>query len=223
MSMVAALLNDTSQSIYSNATILPYFNMATGDLQEHFQQNNIPVTNETSAAPILVKAGVTAIGFGTTPSLPGDLVEIQELYERPVGIIPWVPMTRKEFLPQGLVDQQINQLLLWSWARQEIRLIAATSDNELRLDYIANIFNTEMTIADIDVGLGAVNVKQYLGYRTASLCAMFIGENESRASVLNSEADTALERELGIPTKGRQANSTRRQPFMGSYRRRSFV
>lgn len=221
--MVAALLNDTAQTIYTDAAILPYLNMASGDLQEHFQQNNIPVTNRVSSAPITVKAGVTAIGFGTTPSLPGDLVEIQELYERPVGIIPWIPMTKKEFLPQELIDQQINQLLLWAWVNQEIQLIPATADNELRLDYIANIFNTELTIDDIDVRLGVVNVKQYLGYRTAALCSMFIGENETRASALDGLADTALERELGIPTKGRQAISTRRQPFMGSYRRRSFV
>ena len=160
--MVAALLNDTSQTIYTNAAILPYFNMATGDLQEHFQQNNIPVTNRVTSGAILVKAGVDAIGFGTTPSLPGDLVEIQEVYERNVGVIPWIPMTRKEFLPQTLIDQQINQFLLWAWIENQIKLIPATSDNELRLDYIGNIFNTEMTIADIDVRLGVINVKQYL-------------------------------------------------------------
>ena len=200
MEKAASLLNDTAQTIYTNAAVLPYLNIAMGDLDEAFQQNNIPVTNETSAA-ILVKAGVTRIGFGTTPSLPGDLVEIQRLYERSPGIEPWVPVERKEFIPKTLEDQSIEQFLFWAWVKQEIRLIEATADNELKIDYIATLF-PEIKIGDIGVRLSVVNVKQHLTFATASLCAMYIGENETRAAALSSQPQTALERELGIPTKG---------------------
>jgi hypothetical protein len=52
---------------------------------------------------------------------------------------------------------------------------------------------------------------------------MFIGENETRAGSLEMLATQALDRELGIPIKGRQAIVTRRQPFMGSYKGRGYV
>ena len=220
--MVASLMNDTAQTIYTDAACLPYLNMALDDLQEIFEQNNIPVTNEVSAA-MTIPAGVSRLGFGTVPALPSDLVEIQRAYERSSGVIPWIPMTRKEFIPKQYEDQEISQFLWWSWVDQEMRFIPATADIDIKLDYVQRIFNTPIAIADIAVNLPVVNVKQYLGYSTAALCSMFIGENETRAQALESKAQQALDRELGIPIKGRQAITTRRQPFMGSYRRRGYI
>lgn len=219
MVMVAALLNDTARTIYTDTNVLPYLNMALDDLQETFELNNVPVTNDATEV-IFVKAGVTRIGFGTNPSLPGDLVDIQQLYERTAGINPFVHMERKTFIPKVLEDQEIAQFLIWAWAKQEVRLISATADNDLKIDYVASIFNTPIALADIGATLGIINVKQYLGYKTAALCSMFVGENETRASALNGLANTAQEIELGIPTKGRQSIVTRRRPFMGSYKRR---
>ncbi len=220
--MVASLMNDTAQTLYTNAAVLPYLNIALDDLQESFEQNNIPVTNEESAA-ITVPAGKTVIGFGTIPALPADLVEIQKVWERTSGIIPYTPMVRKEFIPKSHEDESITQFLLWVWIDQEIRVIKATANIDIKIDYIKNIFNTPLLVGDIGVNLPIINVKQYLGYHTASLCSMFIGENETRAETLESLAIQALDRELGIPIKGRQAITTRRQPFMGSYRRRTYT
>lgn len=222
MDMAASLMNDSAQTVYTDAAVLPYLNMALDDLQEIFEQNNIPVTNQVSAI-ITLPAGTTKLGFGTIPALPADLVEIQYAYERSSGVIPWIPMSRKEFIPKQHEDQSITQFLWWTWRDQAMHFIAATSAIDIKLDYIQNIFNTPIQTADIGVDIPIINVKQYLGYATAALCAMFVAENETRAAALDSKAQQALDRELGIPVKGRQAITTRRQPFMGSYRRRSYV
>lgn len=219
MDMVGSLMNDTAQTVYTDAAVLPYLNMALDDLQEIFQQNNIPVTNDVSQI-ITVPAGITKIGFGTTPALPSDLVEIQQLWERSEGVIPFIPMIRKEFIPHAHEDQEITQFLWWAWRDESINVIAATANNDLKIDYIQNIFNTPIAIGDIDVNIPIQNVKQYLGYATASLCAQFIGENETRSNQLDARATRALDRELGIPIKGKQSIVTRRRPFMASFRRR---
>jgi len=223
MEMSAALMNDTARVTYTDTAILPYLNIALDDLQEMFEHNNIPSTNEVSAILTPVTSGTTVISQTSTPSLPANLIEIQRLWERSTGVVPWVPMTREEFLPLSLEDQNITQFLIWAWVNEEIRLISATASIDLRIDYIKSIFATPIDITQISTNITTINIKQYLGYHTAALCSMFIGENETRAAVLESQAGVALDRELGIPIKGRQAITTRRQPFMGSYRRRGYT
>lgn len=218
ISMVASLQNDTAQSVYTNEAVLPYLNMALGELQEEFELSNVPVTNETSAT-LNVPAGTTVIAFtGTTPTLPSDLIDIQQLWESGEDENQWIPMTRKEFLPHYLENVTISQFLYWSWINQEIRLPTADADNDIKIDYIKNIF-AEVTIDDVDDELNVINSKTWLGYKTAALCSMYIGENETRAGVLNAQAAEALGRLLGISAKGRQAITTRRRPFRSSYKR----
>jgi hypothetical protein len=102
-----------------------------------------------------------------------------------------------------------------------IKLIPADSDLDLKLDYIKSIFSA-ITIATVKTELGAkfTNVMSYLGFKTAALCSMFIGENETRAAALDNEAADAINRSLGIVTKGRQAIASRRRPFRAAYKMR---
>lgn len=222
MDMVASLMNDTAQTVYTDVAQLPYLNIALDELQELFELNNIPVTNEGSSAIALV-AGDTVVSFTSSPALPSNLIEIQQLWERIKDTPPWVPMTRAEFLPRSQEDLSISQFLVWSWIDEEIRLISSTADIDLKLDYIKSIFATPILIADVGDNLPIINIKSYLGYKTAALCSFFIGENETRAATLDKLAENALDRALGIPIKGRQSITTRRQPFMASWKRRSYV
>ncbi len=221
ISMASALMNDAAQSVYTQDKVLPYLNMALDELQETFELNNVPVTNEESAV-ITMPAGTHILGFNTNPKLPQNLIEVQRLWERPEGVIPWNPMTRKEFIPRQYEDASIAQFLWWAWNDQEIRLIPSTANNDLKIDYVQDLFNTPLSIDDVNINLPVINVKQFLGFQTAAFCAMYVAENETRAAALEGKAAIALGRELGIPTKGRQAITTRRQPFMGSYRRRGY-
>lgn len=218
---VAALMNDAAQSEYTNANCLPFFNLALDELQEIFELNNIPVTNSTSSPAIVVPAGVVSISPSTTPALPADLIEIQQLWESPIGLDQWTPMDKREFLPHYLEDGvPISQFLIWAWEQGAIKLLPSNQINDLKIDYVARMFNTPIVIGAINVDLPFTNVKTYLEYKTAALCAMFIGENESRAMALDSLTGTALSRALGIPIKGMQSIVTRRLPFRYSYRHR---
>lgn len=218
--VAGALMNDAAQDVYDNETCLPLLNLALDELQETYELNGLPITNETSKS-IKIKAGIDKIGFDTTPALPSDLIEIQQLWESPDGLKQWTEVTKREIIPHSLEDgTTISQFLIWAWEHGRIKLIAANADNDLKIDYTASIFNTPILIKDINVNLPFTNIKTYLEYKTGALCAMFIAENESRAMALDSLAGTALSRALGIPVKGMQSVVTRRRPFRSSFKRR---
>lgn len=220
MDDAAALLNDQIQSVFTDAVLLPYYNMSLQKLRKVFELNNIPVTNETSLV-LTVASGVSRIAFtGTVPQLPGDLVDVRQLWESPSGTNVWTPMTRKEFLPHYLEqDQPINQFLMFTWQRQEIRLVAANADNDLKIDYVADVF-PRITISQIIEPQTVLNVEGFLTNWMAGLAAYFIGENESRATALYSLAEEALEQSLGISVKGQQSIATRRRPYRAAYKQR---
>lgn len=217
---VAALMNDTAQTLYTNTAVLPYFNLALNILQELYEINGIPVTNKTSAV-IVVPMGIKKIGFDTNPPLPSDLIEILQLWESQSGQNNWIPLGKREFIPHYLEDDTlISQFLIWAWKGQAIELIPANSPNDIKLDYIGSIFNTPIVIANISINLSFTNIETFLEFQTASLCAMFMAENETRAMALNGLAGDALSRALGIPIKGMQEIVTRRRPFRRGLRSR---
>lgn len=220
---IRALMNDQADAVFHDEIILPYFNMTLQELQEEFELNNIPVTNVTSAL-INVPTGTDTIGFPpasplpNTPYLPADLIEIQELWESQEGLSQWVPMRRLDFLPHDAeVASPISTFMIWAWMGQEIKLIAANRDNDLKLDYIKSVF-TPITEDTLEDDLDVLNVDTFLQYRTSALCAMFIGENPERASVMNEQAEIAKSRLIGISNKGEQMVFTRRLPFRMGYK-----
>jgi hypothetical protein len=223
INMVASLQNDTAQQQYTEDAVLPYLNMAMRELQEIFEENNIPVTNQVSSI-LTVPAGTVIIGFTTVPALPANLIEIQQVWESNDDGNTWIPMVRKEFIPHNLEEIEISSFGMFAWINNEIRVPPATGIIQLKLDYIQSIFNLPIEIDDVDVELGIrfMNLTTYLGYATGALCSMFIGENETRAEAQNGKAKIALERALNIPTKGRQAISTRRRPFRANYKTRGW-
>lgn len=224
ISAVSALQNDTAQQRYTNVTCLPYLNLALDILQEIFELNSLPITNETSSPVITVPSGTsinTFVNQNTTPALPADLIEIQQLWESPTGLNQWTPMTKKEFIPHYLEDgTQISRFLIWAWEKGSIVLLTANADNDLRMDYTASMFTTPILISAIDDDLQFTNIKTYLEFETAALCAMFIGEDEKRSLMLSGLAADALSRALGIPIKGMQSITTRRRPFRSGWKRR---
>lgn len=214
----ASLLNDTAKAQYSYTVQIPYLNIALAELQELFLENNIPVTNKRSLV-LSVPTGTSSIEFGGTPALPTDLVEIQSLGERDTGTTDsFTDMIRVEFLP--MMEVLTTQLIYWSWIGDIIQLLGSTGNRDVKINYIGNIFTDVTAFSDI---LDIIGGKTYLTYKNAALCAMFIGENPERATVLNSQAELALNRALNIPIKGKQAIITRRRPFMASFRDRGIT
>lgn len=226
MDKSASLMNDTLKTVYTYAVQMPYLNMALSELEEHFELNNIPVTDETSAA-ITIPVGTTEVGpfdgtgAGTTLTYPQDLVEIQGIYERLAGTTnPFIPLVKKEFLPHAIENLPVESLMYWAWNNQRIKFIGALTIREIQIDYIKSLFPE---VTNQAASLGVINAKTFLFYRTAALCTQFIGENENRATELNNFAVLALDRVTGIGTKAKQSITTRRRPFMAAYKRRTFT
>jgi len=211
--MVASLMNDTAQTVFTDAACLPYLNIAIDEMQEIFEHNNISITNQVSAV-IPVAAGVTDI------LLPSNLVEVQQVWESPSGTDNWTPLVRKEFLPHYLEEQELSQFLVFALDGQLIKVPPTNQDNELKIDYIKKLIDTPITIDSINNDIPITNMKTYLGFHTASLCSMFISENPTRAQMLEGQAQEALARTVGIGNKGKQAITTRHRPFRASYKTR---
>ena len=215
----AARLNDVSQQLYTDAVQLPFLNIALAELQEIYEANNIPVTDTTSAVINVPTAstGIVEIGFTGTAGriLPSDLIEPKVVWESAEGLNQWTMMNRVDYLDQTDLQGQINQLVNYQWASNAIKVIAANADNDIKLDYIRNLF-TELT--DITTDLLVQNSLSFLGNRVASLVASDIEENQDRAQRLYADALAGLDRGLSIPTKGRQRITTRRRPFRAGYK-----
>lgn len=213
MDRAAALLNDTNLQIYTYAAQIPYLNIAIDELQESMETNNVSITNAVDVT-IDVTAGVVVIDFSTTPALPSDLIAIRKVWERDTGSTEdWSMMTQVEFLPPYV--EQTQMLMYWAWLNQQLTFIGATSDRNLRIDYIASRM-TAIT-DDTDV-IDLINAETFLSYRTAALCAEYIGQNDTRAATLNGNAAIGLDRFLIINTKAKQSITTRRRPFMAAYK-----
>lgn len=223
MGVVATLMNDTARTFYTDQIVLPYFNLALDTLQELYELNGLPITNETSFA-ITIPAGIGKIGFGTVPALPSDLIEIQQLWESSSGLNQWLPMDKKDFIPHYLEDTTtISQFLIWSWKHQTIEVIPANQPNDLKIDYVASIFNTPILLQNVNVNMPFTNIGTFLEFMTAAYTSMFSAENEVRAQELTGLAGQALSRALGIPIKGMQSIPIRRRPFRFALKNRGSI
>lgn len=221
MDRAAALNNDAEKSIYTYAFQLPYLNSALQELQELFELNEVPVTAKRSAV-MTVAAGTTEIGFNAAsplPSLPNDLVEPVQLWERLSGVDPYVPMTKIHILPLTMAGVLVSQFINYVWEEQKIKVLESNQDNDIKMNYIAFLFAQFTSPTGNDV-ISIINSRSFLEYRTAGLIADFMGENKTRADELNSAASLALDRVVGISAKGRQNIMTRRRPFRSGWKRR---
>lgn len=219
MDISAALLNDPAKAIFSYAAQIPYLTVAVQELEEHFEQNNLPVTNETSTV-IPVDAGVTLIGFADdapAPNLPDDLIDIRRLWYSQRDQDLWLPMTKREYLPHYLSSTAVGALTIYTWNNQEVKFQASSLDNDVKMDYVKPVFPA---IVDENTILSLINGKTFLEYRTAALVARFVGENATRATELDGFAVFGSDRATSIANKGKQSIPARRRPFRAAWRRR---
>lgn len=212
MDKAAALLNDTEKQRYTYAAQFPYLEIALNDFKMIAQLNNVSVSNARSAV-ITVPSGTTVISSDTTPTLPSDLVSIISLYENNVTTGQFVELGRRNFLTP--TDTQVNQFGVYAWNNNEITLPSAVGVVYLKIDYISTLFSL---VVDENSQVKVINADSFLWYRTAALCARYIGEDTERAQVLDGESGIKIDQILGIENKSKQGMSTRRRPFRASYK-----
>lgn len=221
MDISAALLNDPNRTVYTYAAQLPYLQLALQELQEYYQEHNIPTTQDSSAI-INMEAGDTQIVYngGSTPSLPDDMVEPQSLYESPEGENSWILMTKKQYIPHTLESLPVNMFRIYSWNGQEIRVPAASTDIDIKIDYLKELFTEIENESSI---INVINARTFLQYRTASLCAEFNERNTTSSESLGAYAQMGIERAAGIAIKRGQNIYTRRRPFRAGYKSRGWT
>jgi len=213
MYSVAALLNDSAKTIFTYVAQIPYLNIALAELDEIMEANNIPTSNQVSTA-LTITTAMTNIGGSGGPALPTDLIEIQSLNERLTGTTDdYTQMVRVEFLPLTVIKTE--SLIYWAWINQIIEFIGATTSRQVKVQYVKKSVAVVTTSSDT---LTILNSKTFLSYRTAALCARYIGENPTRSDELNTFAEGAITRFVSISTKGRQSIFTRRRPFRAAYK-----
>lgn len=221
MDKSASLMNDTARTTYHYVAQLPYLQIALQELQEYFELHGIPATQLVSSV-INVPAGITQIiynGVGV-PSLPNDMIEPQQLWERQENTDPFIPMTRRDYLPHQLEGVPTGQFVYFVWNSQAIKFLPSNRDNDIKIDYIKELFTP---VVNETSPINIINAATFLEYRTAALCAEFIERNKPSADGLNFYASFALDRATGIGVKGKQTIMTRRRPFRAGYKKRGFM
>ena len=221
MDLTAASLNDVDKTVYNYDVQLPYLKMALQELQEIYELNNLQTSEDSSdfiniPSPLLPTTEMVSVRFGTSPPrLPDNLIEPNKLWERN-GDRPWVPMTRKDFIPAGILGVRTNQLIYWTWQQNELRLLASNQNNQIRIDGVYSLFPkyvNEDTIIPVINGVG------FLQFRTAGLISELVENNAARAGTNNSNASLSLDRITGITVKSKQSIVARRRPFRSAYKR----
>lgn len=222
MNASATLMNDTARVTYTYPVQVPWLNLALQELQEWFQFYSVPVTEISSAVIDMLSASNTEIVFNGVgvPSLPSDLIEPRQLWERNHGIDPFIPMTRKDYLPHNLEGIQDNQFIYWVWQNSRISFLQSTQRNDIKIDYTRQIFTP---VVDQSSQINCINAQTYLQFQTAGLMAEFIERNLTSANGHYAHALQALDRALGITIKNKQTIATRRRPFRANYKRRGWV
>lgn len=216
MDLAASLMNDTAKTVYTYAAQIPYLNMAMLELQEHFELNAIPMSEDVSAV-IPMNSGNTEIVYGGgvgVPSLPADMVELNAVWESERGANSYVQMTRKDYLPK--IDSQVSNFGVYVWQGQKIKVLSSTRNNDIKIDYIRELFNPVTGAGSL---INVINASSFLQYRTAGLMAEFIERNITSADAFNAYAVMALDRATGIGVRSKQTIMTRRRPFRAGYKR----
>jgi hypothetical protein len=219
LAKAASLLNDTARTVYTYAAVLPYLQIAMQELQEHFELNSISVSQLTSAV-IPVNAGVIQLDYNVVPGLPDDMIEPQQLWERERGVDPFVPMSKRDYIPHNLEGTPTGRFSFYVWESQAIKFLNCNRDNDIKIDYIKELFTP---LVDETSLINVINASTFLEYRTAALCAEFIERNQASANSLNVYAVIAMDRATGIGVKGKQTILTRRRPFRAAFKKRGFM
>jgi len=221
MDRSAVLMNDPAKTDYTYTVQLPYLNMAIDELIEALQETNSSPTNMTSVV-ITVPVGtnkITPTENAAGPHYPIDLVELQEVSERASSNEGFIPLIRRDFVTSFPATQS---LLYWAWEDQCIKFnpSGATSPREIELKYVRQAIQQAATEAAV---IGTINTRSYLAFKTAALCTQFIGENETRAALLDGKAEIALDKLITINNKGRQEIVTRHRPFRAGWKLRGGI
>jgi hypothetical protein len=172
---IQALLNDPTGSIYPTVALMPLLNKAYRELQVKLGSFGVGTTREViKGVPLPVGTKVLDDGNG----LPTDFLYPVELGERLAGSgAKYTLMVETEW--ESDKDQQ-DLLFYWSWREESIKFVGALTDRELLIRYYKSLVPLTDTTTPIQIS----ESQTWLAQRTASIAALLLGSNPSRAEAL---------------------------------------
>jgi hypothetical protein len=212
MLRAAGLLNDQSQTTYTNVNLLPYIQMAMLRLESEFHLNDLPVTSEeTAALTIAIGANLTA---ASTPAIPTDLIHPYDMWEKPTGstVDNYVIMEQVRELPNRLPDTTLNE---WQWRDGEIYFVGATVAVDVKLTYEKKLYTTTFAA---NQSITQDDFELYLAAQTAAFAALILGGNSELSQANQMMADNQLKNIIANRVKEGQNLPVRRRAY-GFYRR----
>lgn len=173
MDRAAALLNDTSRSLYTNAVQLPYLQKANEYLEQVLLTYGIVVQRKKSTA-------ISVTALSQTLTLPSDFLLPIKLSERAVGETDadWIPMIEDNWTH----FVQSTTLTVWTFENNAINLAGATVAREVLLEYERSLATITVANSPIDTYL----FKNFLASKTAEYCARYIGMNSTLADEIKT-------------------------------------
>jgi hypothetical protein len=162
-------LNDINGTQWSDAILMPILQEAFGELIQDLDLNSIGVL-KAQTSPISVPAGTT-----TLPGQPTNILEPISMQERVPGSDAnfFQDMIKVNFLPE---EDQVQDLIFWSWNGEVISLLGATSIKEVVLRYKGSLVSPQLLTDPIGVIYG----ERFLGPRIAAIAWDSIGRDSRK-------------------------------------------
>lgn len=209
---VVARLNDFNQSNFTNDVLTPYAQDAADEMQLELELNGILALEKITSTPIVIPKVSNFVpgqfvSMSSLSLLPSDMLEPQAIEERLSGSTDlFRDMVRRMWTPDILPT---DSLRYWNYREEDIFFLGATTNRDIVIKYLKRL----VVITDPSSTVSINNSQLYMITKIAALAARFVGENETRASELDAEALTYLNKVTRIGVKSKQGTRTRRRPF----------
>ena len=209
----AALMNDEDQEEYTHEKLLPYLNMAYGQLERRLIliDSNKLLKTSNDVFPVGDKIDIV----NRNDKILDGLIRPVDVYIYEEGISRYVKI--QDYATSGsddLIENVAEQVIVWIWEGGAIQFNTDVSGRRFKVRYYAMLNRPP---AD----LRFPSFEGYLIYKTAAFGAEFLMENISRAKELNDEALAAWDEVKGTEVKENQSRSRQRPAFRR--RRRVFA
>lgn len=201
MNLSGSLLNDRLKKLFSFEIQLPYLRSANDDLDIEIQDAGWSVVD--SVCNVNIAALATNLTLPCSFFLP---IKLQERIQTSTDDDAFVDMTERAIESSSEASQNLN---IWAFRNNLIYVTPATEAKTVRVSFRRSIISIadESTVAEIR------KAKNFLAFRTAALCAEFLGGNKPIADSLNLQAAMHLEKLTSVMVKNQQGNRVRRKPF----------
>src|SRR6266568_377499 len=169
-------LNDINGITWSDSLLMPLLQEAYGEILQELDLNQLGVLKYESC-PILVPAGHFDLGTDQ----PLNILDPISMLEKAPGESDdfYQEMILVDYLPKQ--DMNYN-LLYWTWRREVIKFIGATSDRIVIIRYKGSLTPPQL----LTDKLGIIFSEKYLGPRIASLVKDSLGQDSSKFTEIAS-------------------------------------